>query len=64
MLSDEKRAWKKPYALPVRYTPYRTLKDQYIRDFSREIKLKLKENELKLHVMGRYISQAQKQNYS
>ena len=32
-----KRAWKKPYALPVRYTPYRTLKDQYIRDFSREI---------------------------
>lgn len=60
--SDEKRARKKPYALPVRYTPYRTLKDQYIRDFSREIKLKLKENGLKL--MGRYISQAQKQNYS
>jgi len=37
MLSNEKRARKKPYALPVRYTPYRTLKDQYIRDFSRDI---------------------------
>lgn len=33
MLSDEKRA-RKPYALPVRYIPYRTLRDQYIRDFS------------------------------
>lgn len=47
MLSDEKRA-RKPYALPVRYIPYRTLKDQFIRDFSRDIKLKMKEKGLKL----------------
>ena len=51
MLSDEKRA-RKPYALPVRYIPYRTLRDQYIRDFSRDIKLKMKEKGLKL--VGRY----------
>lgn len=47
MLSDEKRA-RKPYTLPVRYIPYRTLKDQFIRDFSRNIKLKMKEKGLKL----------------
>lgn len=41
MLSYKKRA-RKPYALPVRYIPYRTLKDQYIRDFTRDIKLKEK----------------------
>ena len=58
MLSDEKRA-RKPYALPVRYIPYRTLKDQYIRDFSRDIKLKMKEKGLKL--VGMYTCNALKQ---
>lgn len=47
MLSDEKRS-RKPYALPVRFIPYRTLKDQYIRDLSKDIKLKMKERGLKL----------------
>ena len=55
MMSDEKRA-RKPYALPVRYIPYRTLKDQYIRDFSKDIKLMMKERGLKL--VGRYIYHA------
>ena len=47
MLSDERRS-RKPYAFPVRYIPYRSLKDQYIRDFSKVIKLKMKEKGLKL----------------
>ena len=37
MLSDERRQ-KKPYALPVRYIPYRSMKDQFIRDFTRDVK--------------------------
>lgn len=37
MLSDERRQ-KKPYALPVRYIPYRSLKDQFVRDFTRDVK--------------------------
>ena len=37
MLSDERRT-KKPYALPVRFIPYRNLHDQCVRDFTREIK--------------------------
>ena len=37
MLSDE-RHQNKPYALPVRYIPYRSLRDQYVRDFTKDIK--------------------------
>lgn len=37
MLSDERRQ-KKPYALPVRFVPYRSLRDQYVRDLTRGIK--------------------------
>lgn len=37
MLSDERRH-KKPYALPVRYIPYRSLRDQYVRDFTKDVK--------------------------
>ena len=33
MLSDERRK-QKPYAIPVRYIPYHTLKDQFVRDFT------------------------------
>ena len=47
MVSDERRL-KKPYAFPIRYIPYRALKDQYIRDFGKVIKLKMKEKGLKL----------------
>ena len=37
MLLDERRQ-KKPYALPVRYIPYRSLRDQYVRDFTKDVK--------------------------
>ena len=37
MLSDE-RQQKKPYALPVRFIPYKNLRDQYVCDFTREVK--------------------------
>lgn len=37
MLSDERRQ-KKPYALPVRYIPYRSLRDQFVRDFTKDVK--------------------------
>ena len=33
MLSDERRK-QKPYAIPVWYIPYHTLKDQFVRDFT------------------------------
>lgn len=37
MVSDERRN-KKPYALPTHYIPYYSLKDQYIRDFTKVLK--------------------------
>ena len=37
MVSEERRL-RKPYALPVQYVPYHSLKDQYIRDLSQNIK--------------------------
>ena len=49
MLSDERRQ-NKPYALPVRFVPYRTLRDQYVRDFTREMKQKMTERGL--HLVG------------
>lgn len=47
MLSDERRA-KKPYALPVRFIAYESLKDQQLRDFNRDIKRKMVERGLKV----------------
>ena len=52
MLSDEGR-WRKPYAFPIRYIPYKTIKDQYVRDFGKVIKLKMKEKGLKL--VGKFV---------
>ena len=37
MLSDEKRS-SKPYAMPVRYVIYKSIKDQFVRDINRELK--------------------------
>lgn len=45
MLSDEKRNCK-PYALPVRYVPYHNISDKYIREFTRELKVKMVERGL------------------
>jgi len=50
MISDEKRN-RKPYALPVRYIPYRTIKDQFVRDLNKELKEKMVERGL--HVVGK-----------
>ena len=47
MLSNERRN-KKPYALPIRYVPYRSLRDQFICDLTRDVKLKMQERELNL----------------
>ena len=52
MLSDERRN-KKPYALPIRYVPYRTMRDQYVRDLTRDVKLKMQERGLNL--VGEYM---------
>lgn len=40
MVSDEQRSVK-PYALPLQYIPYLSLRDQYIRDLLRGVKRKL-----------------------
>lgn len=46
MLSEEKRN-QKPYALPVWYVPYHTLKDQYVRDFTKQLKQEMAKLDLK-----------------
>lgn len=45
MLSDERRS-QKPYALPVRYIPYHSIRDQYVWDINRELKEKMLERNL------------------
>ena len=37
-LVSEKRRNKKPYALPVQYIPYKSIKDQFVRDCVNKIK--------------------------
>lgn len=45
MISDEQRK-KKPYALPIKFIPCRTLKDQVVRNLNKEVKEKMKERNL------------------
>ncbi|XP_078618099.1 uncharacterized protein LOC144885838 [Branchiostoma floridae x Branchiostoma japonicum] len=40
MLSDEERKTK-PYALPIQYIPYSSLRDQYVRDLTRTLKQRM-----------------------
>ena len=47
MISDEKRNCK-PYALPVKFVPSQTLKDQQVRELTSEIKQKMTEIGLKV----------------
>ena len=47
MLSDGKRS-KKPYALPVCYAPCRTLKDQFVRDLTKDLKEEMRKWELRV----------------
>ena len=51
VISDEKRN-RKPYALPVKFVPCQTLKDEQVREFNQEIKQKMVEKGLK--VVGRF----------
>ena len=51
MISEERRN-KKPYSLPVQYVPYHTIRDQYIRDLSQSVKLKM--TELGMMTVGKY----------
>lgn len=62
MLSDERRK-RKPYALPIRYVPHRSLRDQYVRDLTRDVKVAMQEKGLNLvgqyymdmHVPGKFL---------
>ena len=51
MVSEERRN-RKPYSLPVQYVPYHTIRDQYIRDVSKSVKLKM--TELGMTTVGKY----------
>lgn len=46
LVSDERRN-KKPYALPVQYIPYKSIKDQHVRDMTDAIKSKMMQLDLK-----------------
>lgn len=46
LVSDERQN-KKPYALPVQYIPYKSIKDQHGRDMTDAIKSKMMELDLK-----------------
>ncbi|KAK3748348.1 hypothetical protein QZH41_000090 [Actinostola sp. cb2023] len=51
LLSDERRN-KKPFALPVQYVPYHSLRDQFLRDLTNNIKQEMMRMELK--TVGQY----------
>ena len=51
MLSEERRN-QKPYALPVWYIPYHTLKDQYVHDFTKQLKQEMAK--LNLKAVGKF----------
>ena len=46
LLSDE-RGNKKPYALPVQYVPYKSIRDQFVRDMTDNIKRQMTAMDLK-----------------
>ena len=52
MVSEERRN-KKPYALPVQYVPYHSIRDQYIRDLSRTAKMEM--TKLGMKTVGKYM---------
>ena len=53
MLSDEKRTTK-PYALPVRFIPCITLKDEDVRNFNQILKKEMKKRDM--HLAGMILS--------
>ena len=55
-IADEQRN-RKPYALPVQYLPYKSLRDKDVRDLTEPIKASL--TEAGLHVIGKVINWAE-----
>ena len=53
MLQDERRK-QKPYAIPVWYIPYHTLKDQFVREFT--VLLKQEMAQFGLKAIGKVFS--------
>jgi len=47
MVSDERRSHKL-YALPIRYVPYQSLRDQYIRNLNKDVTRVMQERGLNL----------------
>ena len=52
IMVPEERRNRKPYSLPVQYVPYHTIRDQYMRDLSKSVKLKM--TELGMTTVGKY----------
>ena len=52
-VSDERRS-SKPYTLPVQYLPYKSLRDQYIRDIT--VPLNKTMTDAGLEVVGEYLN--------
>jgi hypothetical protein len=46
LVSDERRN-KKPFAMPVQYIPYHSIRDQFVRDMTNNIKRGMMKMELK-----------------
>lgn len=47
MIADERRN-RKPYAIPIQYVPYRSIRDQEVRDFTKKIKEAMVKEDLKV----------------
>lgn len=47
MIADETRS-KKPYAIPVQYIPYKSIKDQYVRDVIQNLKEQMVKLDMKI----------------
>ena len=51
MIAEEQRD-SKPYAIPVQYIPYKGIRDQEVRDLTKEIKVQMTNADLK--VVGKF----------
>ena len=47
MIADEQQN-SKPYAIPVQYIPYKGIRDQEVRDLTKEIKVQMTNADLKI----------------
>lgn len=54
LLSDERRN-RKPYTMPIQYVPYKSIRDQFVRDLTVNIKTEMMR--LGLKPVGRYFTE-------